>query len=457
MTTASGPPQQCHPDRRDNPLDGLVDVLRSSRRGGLVRRGGVISEVRAGGCRVAGLADRARLGDLVEYDSSGHTALAQVAAIDSDTVTIEPFESVAGLSRGHTAWLRGPLELAVDGSWRGRIVDALARPIDDRGNLRRGPRARPLDRNPPDPLTRQPVERPLQTGVKAIDAFVPLCAGQRIGIFAGSGVGKSTLLGMIVRARQFDVVVVALVGERGREVGEFIREILAEALSRAIVVVATGDDSPMMRRLAPETAMAIAEHFRDGGEQVLLIVDSITRYAHALREVALAGGEPPVARGYAPSVFATLPRLLERAGPGAAGEGAITAVFAVLVDGDDHDEPIADVVRGILDGHIVLDRGLANRGQYPAIDIARSISRLTHKALSSAQIQTAKVLRSMIAEYEDTRELRLLGAYRSGNNPELDRAVALAPQIYRYLAQGPGDPPAADTFRDMSAILAALP
>ena len=225
-------------------------------------------------------------------------------------------------------------------------------------------------------MRRQRIRKPMKTGIRAIDLFTPLCAGQRIGIFAGSGVGKSTLLSMLARAAGFDTTVLALVGERGREVREFLEDALGRETERAVAVVATGDESPMMRRLAPKSAMCIAEYLRDRGENVLLIVDSVTRYAHAARDVALAAGEPPVARGYPPSVFSDLPKLLERAGPGEEGAGSITGVFAVLVDGDDHNDPVADSIRGTLDGHIVLDRAIAEQGRYPAVNVLTSVSRL---------------------------------------------------------------------------------
>ena len=255
----------------------------------------------------------------------------------------------------------------------------------------------------------------MQTGVKVLDLFTPLCAGQRIGVFAGSGIGKSTLLGMLARSQGFDSAVIALVGERGREVREFLEEALGRASASAVTVVATGDESPMMRRLAPKTALCIAEFLRDRGENVLLIVNSITRFAHAAREVALAAGEPPVARGYAPSVFSDLPKLLERAGPGPDGVGSITGIFSVLVDGDDHNDPVADSIRGTLDGHIVLDRAIADQGRYPAVNVLTSVSRLAKSAWSSDQAKLIGMLRALIARFEDTRDLRLMGGYRAGH------------------------------------------
>ena len=272
--------------------------------------------------------------------------------------------------------------------------------------------------------------------MRVVDLFTPLCLGQRVGVFAGSGVGKSSLLAMLARARRFDTVVIALVGERGREVREFLRRhARRESRSSAVAVVSTGDESPMMRRLAPKTAMAVAEYFRDQGESVLLIVNSVTRFAHAARDVALAAGEPAVARGYAPSVFSDLPRLLERAGPGVEGSGSITGVFSVLVDGDDHNDPVADAIRGTLDGHIVLDRAIADEGRYPAVNILSSVSRLAHPVWTPEQRKLVANLRSLIARFEETRELRLMGGYTAGADPILDKAIKSVPRIYEAMNQ----------------------
>ncbi len=297
------------------------------------------------------------------------------------------------------------------------------------------------------------VETPIRTGVRVVDLFTPLCLGQRVGVFAGSGVGKSSLLGMLARSPQFDTVVIALVGERGREVREFLGDSLGKGRHSAISVVSTGDESPMMRRLAPKTAMAIAEYFRDRGDSVLLIVDSITRYAHAERDVALAAGEPAVARGYAPSVFSDLPRLLERAGPGEENAGSITGIFSVLVDGDDHNDPVADAVRGALDGHIVLDRAIADEGRYPAVNILSSVSRLTHLVWTPEQRKLVTNLRSLIARYEETRDLRLMGGYAPGADPVLDKAIKSAPRIYDAMNQSADAPGSEDPFIDLAAAL----
>jgi flagellum-specific ATP synthase len=345
------------------------------------------------------------------------------------------------------------LRLAPDARWKGRVINALGVPIDGAGALARGDKTVPIDSPPPPAMRRARVAVPTKTGVRVIDLFTPLCAGQRIGIFAGSGVGKSTLLAMLASSVDFDAVVVALVGERGREVREFLDDAMAMNRARAIAVVATGDESPTMRRLAPKTAMAIAEYFRDQGESVLLIVDSVTRFAHAAREIALAAGEPAVARGYAPSVFSDLPKLLERAGPGEEGAGSITGVFSVLVDGDDHNDPVADAIRGALDGHIVLDRAVAEQGRYPAVNVLASISRLAQCAWTDEQHSLVLKLRGLIARYEDTRDLRLMGGYREGADAELDQAVTLVPKIYAAMTQSLKSEPSRDAFRELAQIV----
>ncbi|RWH51222.1 MAG: FliI/YscN family ATPase, partial [Mesorhizobium sp.] len=306
----------------------------------------------------------------------------------------------------------------------------------------------------PGAMSRQRVDTGFLTGVRVIDIFTPLCFGQRLGIFAGSGVGKSTLLAMLAGAEAFDTVVVALIGERGREVREFLEDTIgADSMAKTVAVVATSDESAMMRRRAPDTAMRVAEHFRDQGHRVLLVLDSITRFAHALREVATGTGEPPVARGYPASVFTDLPKLLERAGPGAEGKGSITAIISVLVDGDDHNDPVADSVRGILDGHVVLDRAIAEQGRYPPVNPLSSISRLADKAWSAEQRMLVTRLKAMIARFEDTRDIRLLGAYQGGADAELDIAVRQVPLIYEALTQSPRDRASADPFTDLARHL----
>lgn len=436
-------------------LDALHHLIATTGDSPRIRVGGSIAEVTPAYYRVAGLSRSVKLGECVGLTHGAGSQLGEVVRIDESSVTVKPFESTISASIGTPVWRRGLLTLNPDLSWKGRIINALGCPIDGGGPLVQGERAVSMDREPPEPMRRRRVQAPLKTGVRLVDFFTPLCAGQRIGIFAGSGVGKSTLLAMLARATGFDTVVVALVGERGREVREFLEDALVKDRERAIAVVSTGDESPMMRRLAPKTAMCVAEHFRDLGENVLLIVDSVTRFAHAARDVALAAGEPPVARGYTPSVFSELPKLLERAGPGIEGAGAITGVFSVLVDGDDHNDPVADSIRGTLDGHIVLDRAISDQGRYPAINILTSISRLAQNVWTSDQQKLVLKLKSMISHFEETRDLRLMGGYRTGADPELDKAIELVPKILNAMKQSPQDPQSVDAYQEIARALSS--
>ncbi|MBN9242870.1 MAG: flagellar protein export ATPase FliI [Mesorhizobium sp.] len=420
----------------------------------VLKRGGRIAEVSPTHYQVRGFSGIARLGDVVEHRSAAGMRRGEIVRIGREEVVVAPFERSADAGIGDAVFRRGPLTVAPHGSWRGRAIDALARPIDRGPPLIRG--AEPSGRHDATPgaMARQRVGTPFMTGVRVIDIFTPLCFGQRLGVFAGSGVGKSTLLAMLAGADAFDTVVVALVGERGREVREFLEDTIgAAAMAKTVAVVATSDESAMMRRRAPDTAMRVAEHFRDQGHRVLLVLDSITRFAHALREVATGTGEPPVARGYPASVFTDLPKLLERAGPGAEGAGSITAIISVLVDGDDHNDPVADSVRGILDGHVVLDRAIAEQGRYPPVNPLASISRLAGSAWTPEQRVLVTKLKAMISRFEDTRDIRLLGAYQGGADPELDMAVHQVPLIYEALVQSPKDRPSADPFADLARHL----
>jgi len=322
-------------------------------------------------------------------------------------------------------------------AWLGRVLDAFARPTDGKGPLPQGSLAYPLRTQPPAAQSRGRIGGKLDLGIRALNAFVTCCRGQRMGIFSGSGVGKSTLLAMLARNTGADAIVIGLVGERGREVKEFVEDDLGEAgLKRSVVVAATSDEPPLVRRQAAYTATTIAEQLRDQGLHVLLLMDSVTRFAMAQREVGLSAGEPPAAKGYTPTVFAELPKLLERAGPGRAGcKGSITGLFTVLVEGDDHNEPIADAVRGILDGHIVLDRAIAERGRFPAINILRSVSRTMPGCNSEAENRTVAAARQSIAVYDDMAELIRLGAYKTGSNAEVDAAIGLHPRFEGFLAQ----------------------
>jgi len=457
MTRNSTPADETRPTpARSHALDALKRAIADGLAArALLRIGGTVTEISSSACRLAGLSHVVRLGECVELAGADKASLCEVVRIDAQGVTVKPFDGTLEAGLGTMAWARGGVTLSPDRSWKGRTLNALGQPIDGLGPLRQGERALPTDREPPAPMRRQRLRKPMKTGIRAVDLFAPLCAGQRIGIFAGSGVGKSTLLSMLARAAGFDTTVLALVGERGREVREFLEDALGREKARTIAVVATGDESPMMRRLAPKSAMCIAEHLRDGGENVLLIVDSVTRYAHAARDVALSAGEPPVARGYPPSVFSDLPKLLERAGAGEEGAGSITGVFAVLVDGDDHNDPVADSIRGTLDGHIVLDRAIADQGRYPPVNVLASVSRLTRAVLTPEQQKLILKLREMIAQFEDTRDLRLMGGYHSGADPGLDRAIQLVPRIYETLRQTPEEPLSSDAFQDIARALSA--
>jgi flagellum-specific ATP synthase len=429
------------------------EVARGLRTFPFAQASGAVIEVSMSHYRVAGLSRFLKLGESVGVDVGNRIEIGEVVRIDDGSAVLKPFDARSDVTIGARAFRTDALSLSPHRSWKGRVIDALGRPIDGAGELLNGDTPAPLDAPPPPPLKRARVHALLRTGVRVIDLFTPLCIGQRVGVFAGSGVGKSSLLAMLARATPIDTVVIALVGERGREVREFLDDTLGENRSSAVAVVSTGDESPMMRRLAPTTAMAVAEYFRDQGESVLLIVDSVTRFAHAARDVALAAGEPAVARGYAPSVFSDLPRLLERAGPGVEGSGSITGVFSVLVDGDDHNDPVADAIRGTLDGHIVLDRAIADEGRYPPVNILSSVSRMANPQWRPEQRKVVQNLRGMIARYEETRELRLMGGYTAGADQLLDKAIKSTPRIYEAMSQTMEAPRCEDPFIDLAAAL----
>lgn len=391
----------------------------------------------------------ARVGDVVMVRRRGDPLPAEIVGFDAGEAVAIPLGHAVGVGPDDEVESTGEaLSVAAGPALLGRVLDGLGRPIDGRALPAGLPRV-PVDAAPPPALGRRAVTRPLATGVRALDGLVTLGEGQRIGLFAGSGVGKSTLLGAITRGTTADVVVVALVGERGREVGEFIEHTLGAAgRQKAVLVVATSDAPALERLKAAQVATAIAERFRDSGQSVLLLVDSVTRVARAQREVGLAAGEPPARRGYPPSVFALLPRLLERSGQGE--RGAITAIYTVLVEGGDMDEPIADEVRGILDGHVVMERRIAARGHYPAIDVSASLSRVMDAVVSREHAEAARRVRQSLALYEEKRELVALGAYARGSDPRLDRAIQLQPEVDAFLQQDPGEP------ADFQATVASL-
>lgn len=395
------------------------------------------------------------LGELCRIRPLGRElgTLAEVVGFNGPTTLLMPLGELEGIRPGSPVEALGrSFGVDVGPGLLGRILDGLGHPIDGKGPLGHTVRV-PLTADPPDPLDRPPIDTPITTGVRAIDGMISVGRGQRMGIFAGSGVGKSTLLGMIARNASADVNVIALLGERGREVRDFIEESLGpEGLARSVLVVATGDRSALMRARGALVATSIAEYFRDQGKHVLLMLDSVTRVAMAWREIGLAVGEPPTTRGYPPSVFAALPRLLERAGAGRTG--AITAMYTVLVEGDDFNEPVTDHVRSVLDGHIVLSRRLATAGHFPAIDVLESASRVRNRIADVDQLAAARTVQEQLAIYREKEDLIAVGAYREGTSPVIDRAVRMRDPINRFLQQGPGEPSTFDSARSNMLDLA---
>jgi flagellum-specific ATP synthase len=399
-----------------------------------VRPSGAVTRVAGHEVEIRGL--RLRVGETLDIGDR----VAEVVALTEDGVRALLLGDTGGLARGDRVTRRPEgVTASASAGLVGRVVDALGRPLDGRPL----PPGEPVDvhAEPPPAMTRSRITRPLPVGVRLIDTLCTAGAGQRVGIFAGSGVGKSTLLGMMARGTAAEVNVIALIGERGREVREFLEDDLGpEGLARSVVVVATSDQPPLVRLRAGFLATAIAEWFADGGASVLLLLDSLTRLAMAQRDVGLAAGEPPTARGYTPSVFSLLPKLLERAGPRAgAGTGSITGFYTVLVDGDDMNDPVADAARSILDGHLVLDRRLTTAGRYPPIDPLASLSRLASKVCTPAQRDAATAVRAALAAAEDVRDLVEVGAYVRGTNPAADRGLELAPEIQGFLRQTADD------------------
>jgi flagellum-specific ATP synthase len=375
---------------------------------------------------------------VIETQVQGHAVPipCEVVGFSGGNALLMPFAPLEGVRRGCRAVVASAAGAVRPAEgWLGRVVNAMGEPIDGQGPMPSGPAPYSYRSSPPPAHARMRVGEPLDLGVRALNTFLTVCRGQRMGIFAGSGVGKSVLLSMLARNVAADVSVIGLVGERGREVQEFIQDDLGAAgLARSVVVVSTSDEPALMRRQAAYLTLAIAEYFRDVGQDVLVLMDSVTRFAMAQREIGLSAGEPPTAKGYTPTVFTELPRLLERAGPGT-DKGTITGIFTVLVDGDDHNEPVADAVRGILDGHIVMERAIAERGRFPAINILKSISRTMPRAADPAYLPVLNRAKQIMATYSDMEELIRLGAYRPGSSADVDEAISFHKPLEAFLSQ----------------------
>ena len=414
------------------------DLLRNIEAVPTVHHFGRVAAVQGMLVEVSGLERRLAVGGRCDIIGAHDERLpCEVVGFRNGRTLLMPFVPLEGVGLGNRAEAMEsqPMVYPCD-AWLGRVVNAFGQPVDGKGPLPRGPKGVPLRNRPPPAHERQRVGGKVDLGVRALNTFLTCCDGQRMGIFSGSGVGKSTLLAMLARYTSTEVSVIGLVGERGREVQEFIEDDLGpEGLARSVVVVATSDEAPLMRRQAAYMTLTIAEHFRDAGRGVLCMIDSVTRFAMAQREIGLSAGEPPTSKGYPPTTFAELARLLERAGPGKKGQGRITGIFSVLVDGDDHNEPIADAVRGILDGHIVLERAICERGRYPAINILRSVSRTMPGCNTESQNALVQCAREIISLYEDMAELIRLGAYKRGSDAKVDEAIALYPALETFLKQ----------------------
>jgi flagellum-specific ATP synthase len=433
--------------RRYNLTDRVNACKSRIRRTRVAQISGTVTNLLGLVVEVEGLTGLAAIGDrLALHTRDERLIAAEVIGFRDAALQAMAFGSLDGLAHGAKAVLYNRFHAMLDvaSSWLGRVIDPLGNPLDQGGILYGGSTPKATRIAPPEATSRARLGPRIDLGVRALNCFATCRQGQRLGLFAGSGVGKSTLLSMLTRGTECDVVVLALVGERGREVRDFIENDLGpDGMARSVVVVATSDAPPLMRRQCAYTAMTVAEHFRDQGLSVLLLMDSVTRFCLALREIGLSLGEPPATRGYPPSVFAELPRLLERAGPGpilpGGGAGQITGLFTVLVEGDDHNEPVADAVRGILDGHITMDRKIAEAGRYPAIDILRSLSRVAASCLDEAQAATVGRARAVLSLHGEMVDMVRLGAYRLGTDAAVDEALRLTPAIEDFLRQAPGD------------------
>ena len=419
-----------------DPLDALYSEIQRQQP---TRYYGKVTSILGMLVEIGGIESRLSIGDRVHLENrAGKMIACEIVGFKNDRAMAMAFQDLDGVGLGVKAVAEATDPVVYPSeAWLGRVINAFAEPVDGLGALMPGTNPYPL-RNPPPPAhKRQRVGSKIDLGIRAINTFLTCCRGQRMGIFSGSGVGKSTVMSMMAKYTTAPIAVIGLIGERGREVQEFLQDDLGpEGLKRAVVVVATSDESPLMRRQAAYLTLSVAEYFRDQGQDVLCLMDSVTRFAMAQREIGLSAGEPPTSKGYTPTVFAELPRLLERAGPGAAGQGAITGLFTVLVEGDDTNEPISDAVRGILDGHIVMDRAIADRGRYPAINILRSVSRTMPDCNNAEENLLVGRARQLMATYEDMAEMIRLGAYRMGSDPKVDEAIKYYPAIEAFLKQG---------------------
>jgi len=418
---------------------------------------GTVTKIQGLLVEVSGIADRLSIGAMVILcPPDGRRIPCEAVGFRDMVALVMPFGTLDGIGLGCLAEM-SPYAPSVcpDESWLGRVINALGEPLDGKGPLGRGSCAIPLRNVPPPAHQRQRMGAKLDLGVRAVNTFLSTCLGQRMGIFSGSGVGKSVALSMMARYTKADISVIGLVGERGREVQEFLEDDLgAEGLKRSVVIIATGDEAPLMRRQAAYMTLAVSEYFRAQNRQVLCMIDSVTRFAMALREIGLSAGEPPTTKGYPPSMYGELARLLERAGAGVKGEGTITGIFTVLVEGDDMNEPVADAARGILDGHIVMDRRIADRGRYPAIDVLKSVSRSMPACLEPFQWQIVRRARELLSTYENMADLIRLGAYRKGSDPKVDEAIQYYDQIEAFLMQDKSEQTSIeDGFMKLAEIL----
>ncbi len=418
---------------------------------------GTVSKILGMLVEVAGVERELTIGDRCDLLSrDGDVIPCEVIGFKDNKALVMAFKHLEKVGLGCKAVVSQKKSfISPDASWLGRVVNAMGEPLDGKGPIIGGQSHVSIRNMPPPAHGRKRLGPKLDLGVKAINSFLSTCQGQRMGIFAGSGVGKSVLMSMLARYTAADISVIGLIGERGREVKEFLEDDLGEeGLKRSVVIVSTSDESPLMRRQGAYMTLAVAEYFRDQGQQVLCLLDSVTRFAMSQREIGLSAGEPPTSKGYPPTTFSELARLLERAGPGLADQGDITGFFSVLVEGDDHNEPISDSVRGIIDGHVVLNRAIADRGRYPAIDILKSISRSMPRCLTDEQAALVKHAREIMATYEDMSELIRIGAYRKGSDAKVDEAILIYPELEKFLSQLPSEHVLLeDGYRQLAEIL----